>query len=62
MYLISPEKKQYKANLHSHSTFSDGKLSPEAMKQAYKETGIRSSPLRIMSTHRIFPGCRSRIF
>ena len=25
-YLISPEKKQYKANLHSHSTFSDGKL------------------------------------
>ena len=41
MYLISPEKKQYKANLHSHSTFSDGKLSPEDMKKAYKENGYQ---------------------
>ena len=25
IYLISPDKKQYKANLHCHSTLSDGK-------------------------------------
>lgn len=30
---------QYKANLHSHSTISDGKLTPEEMKQAYREHG-----------------------
>lgn len=39
MYLISPNKKQYKANLHCHSTISDGKLTPEALKEAYKERG-----------------------
>ncbi len=39
MYLISPKKKQYKANLHSHSTLSDGVLTPEEMKRAYKEHG-----------------------
>ncbi|MBE6727720.1 MAG: hypothetical protein E7562_03620 [Ruminococcaceae bacterium] len=38
-YLISPYKKQYKANMHSHSTFSDGKLTPEELKKAYKERG-----------------------
>jgi len=41
MYLISPHKKQFKANLHSHSTFSDGKLSPEQLKAAYKENGYQ---------------------
>lgn len=39
MYLISPEKKQYKANLHCHSIFSDGKKSPEELKEMYKEKG-----------------------
>ncbi len=39
MYLISPNKKQYKANLHCHSTISDGKLTPEALKEAYKSRG-----------------------
>ncbi len=29
----------YKANLHTHSTISDGKLSPEQVKQAYLEKG-----------------------
>lgn len=38
-YLISPEKKQYKANLHCHSTLSDGHLSPEALKELYKSNG-----------------------
>jgi len=39
MYLISPTKKQYKANLHSHSTFSDGERTPEELKQMYKDAG-----------------------
>ena len=38
-YLISPLKNQYKANMHSHSTCSDGKLTPEELKKAYKERG-----------------------
>ena len=38
-YLISPEKKQYKANLHCHSVLSDGKKTPQALKEMYKERG-----------------------
>ena len=37
--LISPDKKQYKANLHGHSTLSDGRLAPEALRDAYKAHG-----------------------
>ena len=33
MYLISPHKKQYKANLHCHSTSSDGRKTPEELKE-----------------------------
>ncbi len=39
MYLISPDKKQYKANLHCHSILSDGKKTPEELKKMYKEKG-----------------------
>lgn len=39
MYLISPDKKQYKANLHCHSTISDGKKTPEELKEMYKRHG-----------------------
>lgn len=39
MYLISPFKKQYKANLHSHSVFSDGKKTPYELKEMYKKHG-----------------------
>ena len=39
MYLISPHKKQYKANLHSHSTISDGKKTPQELKEMYKSRG-----------------------
>ena len=39
MYLISPNQKQYKANLHSHSTVSDGKKTPEELKEMYKRHG-----------------------
>ena len=38
-YLISPKLNQYKANMHSHSTCSDGRLTPEQLKQAYKARG-----------------------
>ncbi len=41
MYLISPEKTQYKANLHAHSTVSDGRLTPEQVKDAYKSHGYQ---------------------
>ena len=37
--LISSKKKQYKANLHSHSTLSYGRLTPEELKVLYKEHG-----------------------
>ena len=37
--LLSAEKKQYKANLHCHSTLSGGKLTPEQLKEAYKAKG-----------------------
>lgn len=39
MYLISPDKKQYKANLHCHSVHSDGRLTPAQLKEAYRKQG-----------------------
>lgn len=39
MYLISPNKKQYKANLHCHSIYSDGKKTPQELKDMYKSHG-----------------------
>ncbi len=39
MKYISKEKPQFKANLHSHSTFSDGKLTPEELAELYREHG-----------------------
>ncbi len=38
-YLISPSAKQYKANLHCHSVISDGKKTPEELKEMYKAAG-----------------------
>ena len=38
-YLLPPGGQFYKANLHCHTTCSDGKLSPEAVKEAYKAKG-----------------------
>ncbi|MBR2466745.1 MAG: PHP domain-containing protein [Clostridia bacterium] len=37
--LISPNKKQYRANLHCHSTLSDGKKTPQELKEMYKSHG-----------------------
>ena len=39
MYLIDPTKKQFKANLHCHSVHSDGNLTPQELKDAYKAHG-----------------------
>lgn len=38
-YLIFPDKKQYKANLHCHSVLSDGHLTPEELKALYRSRG-----------------------
>lgn len=38
-YLLPKEGKFYKANLHCHSTVSDGSLSPEEIKKQYMEKG-----------------------
>ena len=37
-YLL-PNTKQYKANLHSHTTLSDGKIKPEDVVAGYKAHG-----------------------
>ena len=39
IYLISPDKHQYKANLHCHSTLSDGCKTPSELKEMYKSHG-----------------------
>ncbi len=39
MDFIKKGAPQFKANLHSHSTLSDGDLTPEEMIAAYKERG-----------------------
>ncbi len=38
-YLLSGEKNFYKANLHTHTTVSDGKRTPEEVKELYKSKG-----------------------
>ncbi len=38
-YLLPESGKFYKANLHLHTTISDGKMTPEEVKQAYMEQG-----------------------
>ena len=39
IYLFPAEGRFYKANLHAHSTLSDGRLTPEEAKAAYKAAG-----------------------
>ncbi|MBE6632756.1 MAG: PHP domain-containing protein [Ruminococcaceae bacterium] len=38
-YIISGGDRYYKANLHCHSTDSDGKMTPEELKEIYKSAG-----------------------
>lgn len=39
IYLLPETGTYVKANLHSHTTFSDGSLTPEEVKQAYQDQG-----------------------
>ena len=38
-YFVSSGKKEFKANLHTHTTSSDGKFTPEELKEIYKARG-----------------------
>ena len=39
-YLLPPNGNFYKANLHNHTTISDGRLTPEQVKEEYLKKGI----------------------
>lgn len=51
IYLLSNEGNFYKANLHSHTTFSDGTLTPEQAKEVYKKEGYS---IIAFTDHRIY--------
>ena len=51
-YLLPAEGRFYKANLHCHSTLSDGDLTPEQLKEAYKRKGY--SILSITDHERLY--------
>ena len=40
--LIDKELPQYKANLHAHTTYSDGNFTPLQVKEHYKANGYRT--------------------
>ena len=46
--ILLPEYIGYKANLHSHSTDSDGDLTPEQMKEYYKANGYCNDKRKII--------------
>ncbi len=50
-YLLPQGGSFYKANLHCHSTFSDGRLPPEEMKRKYMEHGYS---IIAFSDHNVF--------
>ena len=39
--LLPVVPKYFKANLHTHSTITDGKFSPEELKELYKKQGYQ---------------------
>jgi len=41
LHLLPPVERCFKANLHTHTTVSDGKLSPEEVKAAYQAHGYQ---------------------
>lgn len=54
-YLLPQVQTYYKANLHCHSTLSDGHFTPEELKRSYKEAGyqiLAISDHRIMTAHK----------
>ena len=40
-HLLPAVPKYFKTNLHTHTTISDGKLSPEEVKELYKSKGYQ---------------------
>ena len=53
-YIISPELNWYRANMHCHTTVSDGHYSPEEIKKHYKEMGysiVAYTDHEIIRTH-----------
>ena len=49
--LLPREGKFYKANLHSHSVISDGRLTPEEMRDFYREHGYSVLAITRFSDH-----------
>ena len=49
--LLPKDLTYYKANLHSHSTLSDGSVTPEQMKEAYKAKGYS---ILAITDHNVF--------
>jgi len=49
-HLLPPVKQYFKASLHAHSTVSDGKLTPEEVRDAYREEGFQ---ILAMSDHSV---------
>jgi len=41
IYLLPREGNFYKANMHCHTTVSDGKLTPEEVKEEYQKRGYQ---------------------
>ena len=42
VWLLPENGNLYKANLHSHSTVSDGKFTPQELKEMYMERGYHA--------------------
>ena len=40
-HLLPAVPRYFKANLHTHSTISDGKLTPEQVKELYRSKGYQ---------------------
>ena len=53
--IIKKEQPQFKANLHCHSTLSDGRLTPGELKKAYKDRGYS---VLCISDHE-YPNCHT---
>ena len=51
IYLLPENGTFYKANLHSHTTISDGRLTPEEAKAAYMERGYQ---VMAFTDHRVY--------
>lgn len=58
IYLLPKDGQFYKANLHSHSTLSDGNFTPEQVKKLYKDKGYS---VYAFTEHRIYYDLRKEL-